>query len=154
MSNRLRDVGKPSQHKQLSKLIAPFQKRYSKRIASDNYIFKENDTAQYVYLIINGMIKLTKRCLNQSELEVNAVSNGNFIGMEAIFPYGYYYCNAIAAKETIVCAIPKEDFLKVFYQYNSTSMLIMDEAYKEINDMEEKITAAEQMQSFQPFNSF
>jgi hypothetical protein len=72
--------------------------------------------------------------------------------LEAIFPYGYYYCSAIAATESVVCAVPKQEFLKVFHKYNSASFVIMDEAYRELNDMEERIVKIEERQSFQNFN--
>lgn len=142
----------PSHHEQLSKIITPFLKRYSKRIVAGSYIFKENNTADYVYLVINGMVKLTKKCLNQSELQLNIVKAGTFTGLEAIFPYGYYYCSAIAATESLVCAVPKEEFLKVFHKYNSSTFVIMNEAYKEISEMEERIVSIEERQSFQHFN--
>ena len=144
---------KPSHHEQLSKLLMSFQKRYSKRIQAGQYIFKENQTANDIYFIINGQVNLTKKCLDQSELQMSIINQGNFTGLEAIFPYGYYYCNAVAATNLVVCAVPKDEFLKVFYQYNSTSFLIMDEAYKEINDMEEKMIAVEERQLFQPIKS-
>jgi CRP-like cAMP-binding protein len=142
----------PSHHEQLSKIIAPFLKQYSKRIAAGKYIFKENDTAGYIYLIINGMVKLTKKCLNQSEMQLSIAKPGTFTGLEAIFPYGYYYCSAIAATESVVCAVPKQEFMKVFHKYNSTSFIIMDEAYREISEMEERIVRIEQRTSFQTFN--
>jgi CRP-like cAMP-binding protein len=142
----------PSHHDQLSKIIAPYLKRYSKRIVAGSYIFKENNTADYIYLVINGMVKLTKKCLNQSELQLNIVKAGTFTGLEAIFPYGYYYCSAISVTESLVCAVPKEEFLKVFHKYNSSTFVIMEEAYKEISDMEERIVSIEERQSFQHFN--
>ncbi len=142
----------PSHHEQLSKVVAPFLKQYSKRVAAGKYIFNENDTASHVYLIINGMVKLTKKCLNQSEMQLNIAKPGTFTGLEAIFPYGYYYCSAIAATESVVCAVPKQEFMKVFHKYNSTSFVIMDEAYREISEMEERIVKIEQRQSFQNFN--
>jgi CRP-like cAMP-binding protein len=142
----------PSHHEQLSKIVSPFLKQYSKRIAAGSYIFKENDTAGYIYLVINGMVKLTKKCLNQSEMQLSIAKPGTIAGLEAIFPYGYYYCSAIAATESVVCAVPKQEFLKVFHKYNSASFVIMDEAYRELNDMEERIVKIEERQSFQNFN--
>lgn len=153
LSNR-KNGNVPSHHEQLSKIIMPFTKRYSKRVAAGNYLFKENHTAEYIFLVLNGMIKLTKKCLNQSELQLSVVNAGALTGLEAIFPYGYYYSSAIAVTETVVCAVPKNEFLKVFHKYNSSTFVIMNEAYREINEMEERLVNMEELQpqSFKAFN--
>jgi CRP-like cAMP-binding protein len=134
----------PSHHEQLSKIILPFTKRFSKRVPAGSYLFRENHSAEYIYLVINGMLKLTKKCLNQSELQISVVNKGNLTGLEAIFPYGYYYSSAIAVTETVVCAVPKDEFLKVFHKYNSSTFVIMNEAYREINEMEERLVNMEE----------
>jgi CRP-like cAMP-binding protein len=139
-------------HEQLSKLMTPFLKKFSKRYPAGSYVFKEDETARYIFFVINGILKLTKKCVAQREQQLSVVEHGKFAGMEAVFPYGYYYCSAIAVTESVICAVPKEEFLQVFYHYNASTFLIMNELYREINEAEEKIYSIETEQLFYPIN--
>ncbi len=133
----------------LSKLAAPFLKKHSKRYKAGAYIYRENDTSLYVFVIINGLVKLTKKCFDSSEMQVSLIKPGKFAGLEAMFPYGYYYSSAIATTECTVCAIPKEEFLKVFNKYSPATLLLMDEFYNEMTHTEERINTIESQRSLQ-----
>jgi CRP-like cAMP-binding protein len=143
----------------LAKLMMPYLKRFSRRFHPGSFIYKENETAHYVFFVINGLVKLTKQCLSNENKQVMTVHSRKFMGMEAIFPYGYYYCSAIAVTECVICMVPKEIFVEEFYQYNAATALMIDQLYHHIKITEEKIRKAEDKtqhntasRSFEPFN--
>jgi len=134
---------RPTRKEPLSKIVMPFLKQYSKRVSAGTFIFKENETADYVYLVVNGLVKLTKKCSLPKDMQLTVILPGNFAGLEAVFPYGYYYCSAIASTECTLCAVPKDIFQREFNKFNKNTFLIMDEIYKEINETEEGIYSIE-----------
>lgn len=123
----------------LSQLLAPAMLQFHQRIMPNEIVFQENQEASVLYYLVNGSIEISKSCFNQSNIPIDHIQGGNFLGFEAIFPYGYYYCTAKAKTASLVCAVPKSTFLQLFHQYNQDSLNIMDMAFLELNAQEEML---------------
>lgn len=133
----------------LAQLITPYLKKYSKRYAAGTIVFSEHASAHYVFFVLNGLVKLTKIQPGQKPFQVCLVHAGECFGMEALLPYGYYYCAATVVTESVLCVIPKEELLNAFYQYSACTLHIIDCLFKYIsqaeehnNDEEKKTTSA------------
>jgi len=70
-------------------------------------IFLEGNDAQGMYCISKGKVKLVKYAENGHEKITDILTEGDFVGMEAIFLNQQHEINAVAMTEVDICVIPK-----------------------------------------------
>ncbi|MEH7179995.1 Crp/Fnr family transcriptional regulator [Neobacillus vireti] len=76
------------------------------------YIFGEGDRSETLFVVKEGLIKLTKTSLEGKEQIVRLLFPGDFFGLFSLLRDENHYMNAEPAQETVICSIEKKDFLK------------------------------------------
>jgi CRP-like cAMP-binding protein len=92
----------------LSQFNAQFQD-YSK----DDYIFYEDEPANYYYQVITGSVKMSSYSLNGQEFIQGVFKPGESFGEPAIFGDFLYPNNAIAMEDCQLARLPKDIFFEI-----------------------------------------
>lgn len=92
----------------LSHFNAQFQD-YSK----DDYIFYEDEPANYYYQVITGSVKMSSYSLNGQEFIQGVFKPGESFGEPAIFGDFLYPNNAIAMEDCQLARLPKDIFFEI-----------------------------------------
>ena len=77
-----------------------------------DFIFREGDPSETLYIIYKGLIKITKVSEEGKEQIVRLLFPGDFFGQSALLQTENHYANAEAIDSTEVYTINKGDFLK------------------------------------------
>lgn len=89
-----------------------------------DYIFREGEPVYGVYFIQQGAIKIATTSLPGREQIVRLVTNGQIFGHRAL-GRNYYYFNAVAMTDTLVCFIENELFYEACMNCPSFSTELM-----------------------------
>ncbi len=97
-------------------LAALSANREERHYGKKDFLFQEDDTARYLFLIETGQIKTF--CSNEWGKEyINQLYRaGDFLGYEALLRDKPYAESAVATEPTRVRLIPKADFLDLLYR--------------------------------------
>lgn len=79
----------------------------AKTCAKESWVFRKGDTAQAVYMVVDGEIRLSRFASDGSEIVLHRAGRGDFFA-EAALNAPRYHCNAIASGPTSLLAFPKE----------------------------------------------
>ena len=96
----------------LSHFNAQFQD-YSK----DDYIFYEDEPANYYYQVITGSVKMSSYSLNGQEFIQGVFKPGESFGEPAIFGDFLYPNNAIAMEDCQLARLPKDIFFEILKKH-------------------------------------
>lgn len=91
-------------------------KYYGINVPEGDYLFKEGDAADYLYMIHKGEI-LINRIINGVEEKIKILEEGEFVGEMAIIDSKPRSANAIALKDCQLIRMTKEAF-EINYQSN------------------------------------
>jgi CRP-like cAMP-binding protein len=75
------------------------------------FIFREGDRSETLFIIRKGLIKLSKVSEEGKEQIIRLLFQGDFFGQFALLQNESHYANAEALEETIVCSIEKQPFV-------------------------------------------
>jgi CRP-like cAMP-binding protein len=85
----------------------------SRSFVKGDLIFREGDQSETLFVVNEGLIKLTKMSLEGKEQIVRLLFPGDFFGLFSLLKNGKHYMNAeVVASSTGICYIEKKDFLK------------------------------------------
>ncbi|WP_040206192.1 Crp/Fnr family transcriptional regulator [Neobacillus jeddahensis] len=86
----------------------------SRNFLKGEYIFREGDHSETLFVVKKGLIKLTKTSAEGKEQIVRLLFPGEFFGLFSLLKDERHYMNAEAVGEsdTVICSIDKNDFLK------------------------------------------
>ena len=103
-------------------------------------LFIENETAQGVYCIYAGMLKVVKKDHRMMEHIIRLGKPGDVLGIDSVITH-HKYTNTVVAVDTVeACFIPKECFIK-FIQDNSAFFVdTMKLLCSQLDCMEDKIS--------------
>ncbi|MCK6598044.1 MAG: Crp/Fnr family transcriptional regulator [Bdellovibrionaceae bacterium] len=79
----------------------------SKKIPKDNYLFRDGDTPDFMYIVKSGQFVVTK-AKGSSEIILAEIKAGNLVGEMAIFDKKPRSANVKAMKDSEVIALPYE----------------------------------------------
>ncbi|HRU39825.1 MAG TPA: cyclic nucleotide-binding domain-containing protein [Candidatus Goldiibacteriota bacterium] len=91
--------------------------QYGKKYAAGEYIFREGDVGEVMYIINRGKVNITKRT-DEGEKILVTLSAGDFFGEMAIIDKAPRSASAIAAEET-VCIVLDEELFEQQMQRNA-----------------------------------
>lgn len=80
------------------------------------FIFREGDYSETLYIIHRGLIKLSKISENGKEQIIRILFPGDFFGEFSLMQNEKHYANAETLQETVVCTVEKQGFLKTMEQ--------------------------------------
>ena len=110
-------------------------------IKKNTYLFRENEPAKGIYLVISGKLKI----INDEDKTVNKilylVKPGDILGIHAIINGHNYTNSAVALVNTVVCFIPGSEFQSLIDNNNKYKMLIMKLLCSRIDLIENQITS-------------
>lgn len=73
-------------------------------------IFREGDPSDTLYIIGEGIIKITKVAEDGKEQIVRLLFPDDFFGQSAMLQSENHYANAVAINDTVIYTIQKQDF--------------------------------------------
>jgi CRP-like cAMP-binding protein len=86
----------------------------SREIQKGEFIFREGEGSETLFVVKEGIIKLTKTSAEGKEQIVRLLFPGDFFGLFALLRSNEkHYTNAESLGKTFICAIDKKDFLKM-----------------------------------------
>jgi CRP-like cAMP-binding protein len=80
-------------------------------LAAGEFVYQEGDSADRLYIIARGRIKLMKYSSEGNEFIIGFMEPGEMFGIAAALADKIYSCSTIAVEESDVLEIRKEDFL-------------------------------------------
>lgn len=84
----------------------------SKRFGKGEYIFRDGERSETLFVVNEGLIKLTKMSPDGKEQIVRLLFPGDFFGLFSLLRNENHYLNAeTVGASTIICYIEKKDFL-------------------------------------------
>ncbi|SMQ65492.1 CRP/FNR family transcriptional regulator, anaerobic regulatory protein [Bacillus sp. OV166] len=92
----------------------PLQKvTRSRSFVKGEFIFREGEHSETLFVVNEGLIKLTKMSPEGKEQIVRLLFPGDFFGLFSLLKNEKHYMNAEAVgSSTVICYIEKKDFLK------------------------------------------
>jgi CRP-like cAMP-binding protein len=84
----------------------------SRDFQKGEFIFREGENSETLFVVNQGLIKLTKMSVEGKEQIVRLLFPGDFFGLFSLLRAEKHYMNAEAVGQTVICSIDKKDFLK------------------------------------------
>jgi len=86
----------------------------SRHFLKGEFIFREGERSETLFVVNEGLIKLTKMSAGGKEHIVRLLFPGDFFGLFSLLKSEKHYVNAeaIGGSPTVICYIEKKDFLK------------------------------------------
>ncbi|MBE4907615.1 Crp/Fnr family transcriptional regulator [Bacillus luteolus] len=75
------------------------------------FVFREGDSSETLYIVGQGLVKITKISEDGKEQIVRLLFPGDFFGQSALLKTENHYANAITLDQSELCTIHKQDFL-------------------------------------------
>ncbi|WML42936.1 Crp/Fnr family transcriptional regulator [Neobacillus sp. PS3-40] len=85
------------------------------------FIFRDGERSETLFVVKEGLIKLTKMSAEGKEQIVRVLFPGDFFGLFALLRNEKHYANAEALGKTVICSIDKKDFLKMMESHSEMS---------------------------------
>lgn len=85
----------------------------SRRYQKGEYIFQEGEPSNALFVISEGVVKVSKLSETGKEHILRFLFSGDFDGQFALFKEGLHYSTAEALEDTVVCRIYREDLKAV-----------------------------------------
>ncbi|UCZ53967.1 Crp/Fnr family transcriptional regulator [Bacillus shivajii] len=84
----------------------------SRKYKKGEYIFREGDPSESLYIIHQGLIKLSKISQDGKEQIIRLLFPGDFFGEFALVHNKNHYANAEVLQDTVVCTVEKQGFIR------------------------------------------
>ncbi|NPV28996.1 MAG: Crp/Fnr family transcriptional regulator [Firmicutes bacterium] len=112
-----------------------------KRVYRKNeYIFREGDPADTIYLVKYGRVRLFKVARNGKEITLNILKEDDIFGENTFFEDTRHTMNAQALEETFVCSCSKESFA-LLLKNPQTALKIIQLLGKKLNYYTEQVAS-------------
>ena len=100
-----------------------------------DFLFKEDQPAETLFFIQSGSITLYKKEFDGKVSEVSTLHAGSMVGMEAIYPYGYYIASGKADSNCSVVSMSRSKFLEISGLCSFASTNMISHIVSEFNQM-------------------
>ncbi|MFS0821200.1 Crp/Fnr family transcriptional regulator [Bacillus sp. 1P02SD] len=88
-------------------------------------IFREGDPSDTLYIIGEGIIKITKVAEDGKEQIVRLLFPDDFFGQSAMLQSENHYANAVAISDTVIYTIQKQDFFNTLERNHKMALRFM-----------------------------
>lgn len=123
----------------LKELKGLSKNRKTKTYKKKEAIYREDDYANYMYLIIKGKVKCIKTDYFGKDFTNEILSEGEFIGYMTFFSGDDYHETAIAMELTEVAVIPKQDFLSLIQKNRDVATNFIKMLAGHVRDRENRL---------------
>ncbi len=89
------------------------QVTHSRSYNKGDYIFREGEPSHTLYVVHEGLIKISKLSAEGKEQIIRLLFPGDFFGQLALLEKKNQYAHAEVLEKTTICQIHKEDFIPV-----------------------------------------
>ena len=93
-----------------------------------------------VFCINRGKVKIYKLGIDGKEQIIRIAKEGNLLGYRAMIGEDVYPVSAETLEESVICFIPKRDFIKVLHETPILHERLLKEACRELGLMTESMT--------------
>lgn len=114
-------------------------KLYIKSYSKGEIIFKSNDPANKMYLIISGVIKISKIMSDAKEQILYIYNKNDFVGGHNILSHDKYEYNAQALKKTTVLTVSSDIVNNVLKHNNNFLLTLLSQSFERIRKAEDLI---------------
>nr|WP_175475604.1 Crp/Fnr family transcriptional regulator [Evansella caseinilytica] len=114
---------------------------HSKIFAKGQFIFRQGEKSKGLFVLSDGLVKLTILSTDGKEQILRILYPGDFFGQYALLENKTYYANAEALRQTTVCMISKEEFLKIIGHSPKTMFQFLLSVNQKLHESEEWIGA-------------
>ncbi|MGI4740971.1 MAG: Crp/Fnr family transcriptional regulator [Janthinobacterium lividum] len=102
-------------------------------------IYQEGNQALGLYCVHQGKIKIAKAGGDNKEQIVHLVCEGDVLGYRALLAGSRYTSSAVALEDSIVCFVPRPDFLRLVQANTQFSTALMQLMARSLGQAEERM---------------
>ncbi len=113
--------------------------RTTKEYKKKEFLFKEEDTPNFLFFINSGKFKVYRKNDFGKEFITSIAGKGDFLGYTALLKDDKYYENVAALEESLVSLIPKNEFLALIHGDRDVSSQLIRRLAKNISEKEERL---------------
>jgi len=113
--------------------------RTTRRYKKKEFLFKEEDTPNFLFYINSGRFKVFRKNDFGKEFITAIASKGDFLGYTALLKNDKYFENVTALEESEVSLIPKNEFLALIHGDRDVSAELIRRLAKNISEKEERL---------------
>ncbi len=100
-----------------------------------DYIFKEGETGEEIYIILSGRVGLYINSADSTQIKVSQLESGDFLGEISLLDDPTRNASAIAERETTVIAVTKDNFQSVICEPSSIVYKIIINLSNQVNHL-------------------
>ncbi len=112
-----------------------------RKVPRDAVIFEEGTLGDYMYLIQEGQVKVTKMSEDGREKILEMFGPGDFFGDMSLFDREPRSASIKTTKACVLMALSRHDFLELLRQNPDVSMQVIQELSRRLRDADEQIRA-------------
>lgn len=109
------------------------KKALRKKMKKGETVFMQGDSADEVFLIKGGRIKLTKVLENGTELMLDFRKAGDFVGENMFSEEGEYPVSAVCLEDTLTCGFTRSQFEELVLKYPTVGLQVIKTLSKRIS---------------------
>jgi CRP-like cAMP-binding protein len=102
-------------------------------------IYQQGNTALGLYCVRQGRVKIAKAGSDDKEHIVHLMCQGDVLGYRALLASGRYTSSAVALEDSIVCFVPRPDFLSLLKANSQFSAKLMQMLAVKLGEAEERL---------------
>ncbi|CAN5296950.1 hypothetical protein BH09BAC5_BH09BAC5_29360 [soil metagenome] len=106
----------------LDEIIKLSSQRINKKLKSRTMIFMEGDSANFLYFIVSGKIKIFRTNEHGKEFITEIHNEGSFFGYQALLEETIHRQSAMALEDSEIIQIPKQDFFTLLFSNNEIAI--------------------------------
>lgn len=119
-------------------------KKHKSSFKKGDFIFHEGSHPKYLFCVASGKVKLIQLGKEGKEQIIHMAGSGDVMGYRAILSNDKYSCSAIAMDDTVLCTIPRKDFISLVEKSPEVALQVIHLFSKELKEAEKKITTIAQ----------
>lgn len=100
-------------------------KALRKKMTKGQTIFMQGDSADEVFLVKGGRIKLTKVLEDGNELLLDIRKAGDFVGENMFSEEGQYPVSAVCLEDTLICGFTRSQFEELVLQHPTIGLQVI-----------------------------
>lgn len=101
------------------------KKAMRKKMTKGETVFMQGDSADEVFLIKGGRIKLTKVLENGTELMLDLRKPGDFVGENMFSEEGEYPVSAVCLEDTLTCGFTRKQFEELVLKHPTVGLQVI-----------------------------
>jgi len=101
------------------------KKALRKKMKKGEKVFMQGDSADEVFLIKGGRIKLTKVLENGTELLLDLRKSGDFVGENMFSEEGEYPVSAVCLEDTLTCGFTRSQFEELVLKHPTVGLQVI-----------------------------